>query len=72
MDERRERRERGTADAILVPLEFIKRVYGDAAEIEYQLQARAGECAAAGHQWFDPKTRVVCLHCGSAWRPEPD
>jgi hypothetical protein len=72
MDERRERRERGTADETLVTLEIIQRVYGDAAEIEYQLQVRARECAANGHNWFDPKTRVVCLHCGSAWRPEQE
>jgi DnaJ-class molecular chaperone len=72
MDHRREQRERGTADATLVPLEFLKSVYGDLPEIELRLAERAQECAASDHTWFDPKTRVVCLHCGSVWVPQQD
>ena len=72
MDERHERRERGTEDETVVRLSMIQRVYGDAAEIEHLLQVRAGECAANGHKWLDPETRIVCLHCGSAWRPRSD
>jgi hypothetical protein len=72
MDERRERRERGTADATLVPLDFLQSVYGHLPEIELHLEERAQTCAATGHTWFDPKTRIVCLHCGSVWVPEQD
>jgi hypothetical protein len=70
MDEGRERREAGTADAEFIPEIARERLGGDGTALDRVMAELADECATAGdHQWLDPDTRTLCTHCGAAWGP---
>lgn len=73
MDEGRERRESGTADAVFIPTVAIERLGSDGTALDRVMAELAEECAASGdHQWLDPETRALCTHCGAAWGPRPN
>jgi hypothetical protein len=53
-----------------VPLDFVKSVLGPIPKLEVELEEHGRTCDATGHKWIDPKTRIMCKHCGSVWFPQ--
>jgi hypothetical protein len=62
MEEARDRREKGTEDAVYIPKDVELGLSVDA-----EMAARAAECEVAGHRWAVPEARNLCLRCGAAW-----